>query len=152
MNGDEIRGLRERHGLTQQQVAYVSGLQQPALSAMENGKRGSAAAFERVRRAILATVQPSAVLDEPVRAAVRAVLSRHGATNVRVFGSVARGQDGPGSDLDLLAEFPTTFDLFDLMDVEAAVEAIVGVPVDVVSETPRTAYALKQARAEAVPL
>lgn len=57
----------------------------------------------------MATVQPSAVLDEPVRAAVRAVLRSYGATNVRVFGSVARGQDGPGSDLDLIAEFPPAF-------------------------------------------
>jgi len=152
MDGQEIRALRERYGLTQAQVANAAGLQQPALSAMENGRRGSAAALERVRTAILATVRPSAFLDEPVRAAIKATLSRYGAENIRVFGSVARGLDGPGSDLDLIAEFPSTFDLFDLMDAEAAVEEIVGVPVDIVSESPRTAYALKRAKAEAVPL
>jgi uncharacterized protein len=152
MNGAEIRALRERHGLTQEQVAKVAGLQQPALSAMENGKRGSVAAFERVRAAILATVRPSAVLDEPLLSAVKAEMSRYGAEDIRVFGSVARGLDGPGSDLDLIARFPISFDLFDLMEVEAAVESIVGVPVDIVSDSPRAAYALKGAKAEAVPL
>lgn len=32
------------------------------------------------------------------------IASRHGATNVRIFGSVARGAAGPGSDLDLLVD------------------------------------------------
>ena len=152
MNGDEIRALRLRYGLTQAQVAHAAGLRQPALSAMENGRRGSVAAFERVRSAILATVRPSEVLDDRVRAAVRVTLGSYGATNIRVFGSVARGADGPGSDLDLIAEFPRTLDLFELMEAESAIEAMVGVPVDIVSDTPRTVFALKRAKAEAVPL
>ena len=36
---------------------------------------------------------------------ILAVAARHGAGNVRVFGSVARGEGGPESDVDLLVEF-----------------------------------------------
>lgn len=152
MDGHELRSLRKRFGLTQAEVARISGLQQPALSAMENGRRGSDAAFERVRMAIVAATRPSTVLDDLTKDAIKVTLGTYGATNIRIFGSVARGQDDPGSDLDLIAEFPSGFDLFDLMEAETAVEAIVGIPVDIVSESPRTAYALKRAKAEAVPL
>ena len=51
-------------------------------------------------------------------------------TNLRVFGSVARGQDRPDSDLDLLADLPPDMGLFGLGRVQADLEAIIGSRVD----------------------
>ncbi len=56
------------------------------------------------------------------------------ATNVRVFGSVARGQDGPESDVDLLVKFEPGASLFDLVQLSDELEALLGVRVDVISE------------------
>jgi len=56
----------------------------------------------------------------------------HGVSNLRVFGSVARGQDSPESDVDLLADLPPDLGLVGLARVEADLEAIVGVRVDLV--------------------
>lgn len=52
---------------------------------------------------------------------------------VSIFGSVARGDDTPSSDIDFLVEFDDGSSLFDLMNLEEALEALLGVPVDVVS-------------------
>jgi uncharacterized protein len=56
----------------------------------------------------------------------------HGIRNLRVFGSVARGQDRSDSDLDLLADLPPGLSLFGLARVQAELEAIVGSPVELV--------------------
>lgn len=47
---------------------------------------------------------------------------RHGVRSVRVFGSVARGTDAEGSDLDLLVEFEPGRDLFDLIELKDELE------------------------------
>jgi hypothetical protein len=38
--------------------------------------------------------------------------SRYGARRIRVFGSVARGEEHPNSDIDFLVDFPSGYDLF----------------------------------------
>ncbi len=43
---------------------------------------------------------------------INELASRYGASHVRLFGSVARGEEGPDSDIDLLVEFPRGYDLF----------------------------------------
>jgi len=50
-----------------------------------------------------------------------------------LFGSAARGDDHATSDFDFLVEFEPGSSLFDLMDLEEALEALLGSPVDVVS-------------------
>ena len=52
--------------------------------------------------------------------------------NLRVFGSVARGEDRPDSDVDLLADLPPDLGLFGLGRVEAELEAILGSRVDLI--------------------
>lgn len=59
-----------------------------------------------------------------------AVLRRHGVTNAQVFGSVARGDDHEGSDLDLLVDFPAGTSLFDVAGIQAELEDLLGVDVD----------------------
>jgi hypothetical protein len=62
-----------------------------------------------------------------------AVAARHHANRVRVFGSVARGDDRPDSDIDLLVDFAPDSSLFDLMRMARELEQLLGHPVDVVS-------------------
>jgi len=62
-----------------------------------------------------------------------AIASRHHASRVRLFGSAARGDDRPDSDIDLLVDFDEDSSLFDLMRMSRELEAMLGRPVDVVS-------------------
>ena len=55
------------------------------------------------------------------------------AISIAVFGSVARGDDTPESDIDFLVEFEDGSSLFDLMHLEDRLRALLGRPVDVVS-------------------
>ncbi|NHT16572.1 nucleotidyltransferase family protein [Cellulomonas sp. IC4_254] len=66
------------------------------------------------------------------RDAIVATAERHGMSNVRVFGSVARGEDGPESDVDLLVDLAPKVSLFDLGRAQAALERILERPVDLV--------------------
>jgi uncharacterized protein len=63
------------------------------------------------------------------------IAAAHGAYNVRVFGSVARGQAHPDSDVDFLVDIETNrrgLAYFGLIgELQRALEALLGVPVDV---------------------
>ena len=62
-----------------------------------------------------------------------AVAAAHGASNVRVFGSVARGMAQAGSDVDLLVDLESGRTLIDQISLWRDLEALLGVRVDVVS-------------------
>lgn len=64
---------------------------------------------------------------------LRQVAERRGFTELAVFGSAARGDDRPDSDIDLLVQPPAGADLFDMLHLEEALEAILGRRVDLVS-------------------
>jgi hypothetical protein len=66
---------------------------------------------------------------------VIAAAAARGVTGLRVFGSVARGEDRPDSDVDLLAELPPGMSLFGLARLQAELEAILGTRVDLVPST-----------------
>lgn len=67
------------------------------------------------------------------REQVMAVAARHHANRVRIFGSVARGDDRPDSDIDLLVDFAPDSSLFDLMRMTRELEELLGHSVDVLS-------------------
>ena len=69
------------------------------------------------------------------RDAMRGNAGRYGATNLRLFGSVARGEDRPDSDVDLLADLPPGMSLLSLGRVQAELEDILGTRVDLVAGT-----------------
>ena len=73
------------------------------------------------------------VLVESRREQVMAIAARHHASRVRLFGSAARGEDRPDSDIDLLVDFDDDSSLFDLMRMARELEALLGRAVDVVS-------------------
>lgn len=68
------------------------------------------------------------------RAAILALAHRHGATNVRVFGSVARNEDDAQSDVDLLVDMDPGRSLLDLGALLMELQALLNRPVDVVTE------------------
>ncbi|MBI5122070.1 MAG: nucleotidyltransferase family protein [Rhodospirillales bacterium] len=78
-------------------------------------------------------MRPSIALASDANRKALALLSeRHRLTNLRVFGSVARGEDQDGSDLDLLVDpLPDLTTLFDIVALKSEAESLLGVPVDV---------------------
>ena len=60
--------------------------------------------------------------------------TRNGAVNVRVFGSVARGEDRPDSDIDFLVNLESGRSLLDLARLLRELNTLLGHPVDVVTE------------------
>jgi len=113
-----LRGMLTE-GHSQAYLASRFGVTQPAISYQ--------VAKERTEG-----VGPSDLL-EAGRAVLRQVAEDRGFQRLSVFGSVARGEDRPASDLDFLVEPPEGADLFDLMHLEQAFSAILGRDVDIVS-------------------
>lgn len=62
------------------------------------------------------------------------IAAKHGARNVRVFGSVARGEAGEQSDIDLVVEFEPERSLLDHASLVLELQELLGCKVDVVSE------------------
>lgn len=60
--------------------------------------------------------------------------SKHGARNIRVFGSVARGEERPDSDLDLLIDLEPGRSLMDHAALLLELQDLLGQEVDVVTE------------------
>ena len=126
-----------RAGVTQSVIsAYESGHRQPAIPAL--AALVDAAGYELVME-VRRQPRRLARLSGPVGRRVRrrrhdliAAAAAHGVRNLRVFGSVARGEDRPDSDVDLLADLPPDLGLFGLGRVEAELEAILGSRVDLI--------------------
>jgi uncharacterized protein len=86
------------------------------------------------------------------RADILRLGERYGASNVRVFGSVARGEARSGSDLDLLVEFEADRSLLDLIGLELDLRDLLGSHVDVATVASLKDRHRPRVLAEAVPL
>jgi len=80
------------------------------------------------------------------------IAARYGARNVRIFGSVARGDAGPDSDLDILVDMEPGRSMFDLGGLLYDLQAFLGVDVDVVTEKGLRPRIRERVLREAVPL
>jgi hypothetical protein len=80
------------------------------------------------------------------------VAERHGARNVRVFGSVARGEDDERSDIDLLVEMEPGRSLLDHGALLSELRELLGCKVDVVSDRGIKERIRDRVLEEAVPL
>jgi predicted nucleotidyltransferase/DNA-binding XRE family transcriptional regulator len=140
---DLIRDARVRAELTQVQLARRAGVTQSVISTYENGRREpSLAALQRLVRAAgfltvidLEPVDTARTLRERVtahRTELCDAVTRFGGSNPRLFGSVARGEDGPDSDVDLMVDLCPGLGMFTLMRIQDAAEQVLGVRVDVV--------------------
>jgi hypothetical protein len=86
------------------------------------------------------------------RAAILETAARHGARNVRVFGSVARGEADDKSDLDLLVDMESGRSLLDLAGLHLDLEDLLGVKVDVGTERGLKPRIRARVLGEAMPL
>lgn len=146
--GGLLRRARIGAGLSQAELAVKAGVAQSVISAYEAGRRQPA--LPTLARLIEATGydlvvdiqwQPPELsrLCGPVGQLVRhkrrelvAAAAAHDVRNLRVFGSVARGEDRADSDVDLLADLPPGMGLLGLGRVQAELEAVLGAKVDLV--------------------
>jgi predicted nucleotidyltransferase len=86
------------------------------------------------------------------RRTVTDLAERRGLRNVRVFGSVARGEDREGSDIDLLVDVNEGVGLVAIAGLARELTDLLGVPVDVVPADSLKRSLRAEALAEAVPL
>lgn len=86
------------------------------------------------------------------REAILRLAAKHGARNVRIFGSVARGEAGPASDVDVLVDFESGRSLLDLVGFEQDLESLLGCSVDVVTDRGISPYMEARILREAIPL
>jgi len=85
-------------------------------------------------------------------ARIREIASRHGVKDLRLFGSYARGEAGPGSDLDLLIRLEIGRGFRDFLDFCDELEQALERKVDVVTEDGLSPFIRDRVLAEAVPL
>lgn len=149
--GALLRQARSSAGLTQRELARRAGLSQSVIAAYETDTREPAlstlsALVEATGRTLevgvgapLTSATPEAI--GPIgrrlrrrRGAVLALAAKHRMSNLRVFGSVARGDDGPDSDLDLRVCLPDGAGLFAIARFAEELEELLQVRVDVVPE------------------
>ena len=83
---------------------------------------------------------------------MRELAGRHGGSNVRIFGSRARGEAGSSSDIDLLVDMNAKSSLLDLIAFKNDVEDELGFDVDVVTEAGLSRHLKDQVLREAVPV
>ena len=86
------------------------------------------------------------------REAIMEIARQHGARDIRLFGSVARGENTEASDVDILVRFERERSLFDHGGLIADLEELLGVKVDVISEGGICERFRTRVLAEAVPL
>ena len=86
------------------------------------------------------------------KAEILRIARRHGAYNLRIFGSTARGEAGLGSDIDFLVEMDADRSLLDQLGLIQDLQDVLGSPVHVVTEKALHWYIRDRVMAEAVIL
>lgn len=144
-----LKTARERSCLSQTDVARRAGVAQSVISAYESGHREPGMTvltklIEATGHKLVLDLQPvpgapRGLPDTPLgsrlrrkRRAIIETAGRHGARNIRIFGSVARGQDGPNSDIDFLVDLDKGVGLATLAGLERELSELLARRVDVV--------------------
>lgn len=144
-----VRSAREDAGMTQRALAEAVGLRQSNIAAIEAGNRAvSADMLERIL--VAAGYRPALSLRQHATA-LKKLGAELGVTNIRVFGSVARGQDQHSSDVDLLIDLEPSTVPFRLGTFKGESEQLLGFGVDVVVDRGYRP-GLSRIRETAVPL
>jgi uncharacterized protein len=167
--GAILREARQRARLSQTDVAERAHVAQSVVSAYEGNRRSpSLATLSRLVEAtghqlVLGLERdedvPPGLPDTPLgrrlrhhRKATVACAARYGASNVRVFGSVARGEDRPDSDIDLVVDLAPGTGLFSLEHLRRELTDLLGTAVDVVPSDSLRPRVRREVERDAVPL
>jgi predicted nucleotidyltransferase/DNA-binding XRE family transcriptional regulator len=145
-----LREARTAAGLSQAELAQKAGVTQSVISVYEAGRRQpsvptltaliAATGYElglsigKPRRGVQRLTGPVGRRLRRRRSEVLELAGRHGVRVLGVFGSVARGEDRPDSDIDLLVELPVGMGLFAVARVQNELQELLGSPVDLVPE------------------
>lgn len=157
---------RKQAGLSQVELALRAAVAQSVISAYENGRREpSVSTLRRLvestgHRLVVDVVRshgglpdtPKGRLLRRSRVEIRDIASRYGATNLRVFGSVARGDDSPDSDIDIAADLPGTVSLVGLAALNREIGELLDARVDVVPSRSLRPAVAERVDVEGVPL
>jgi predicted nucleotidyltransferase len=130
--------------------AYESGARQPSVPTLE--RLISAAGFDLDLLLHPRQGSPLGSLRERVRRhrqQIERIAATHGITNVRLFGSVARGQIRPDSDIDFLVDVAPGVGILELGRCQAELETLLGAPVDIVPAADLKAGVAPEVLAEA---
>ena len=154
--------------MSQTELARRARVTQPVISAYENGRREPALStlarlVEATGQQLVVELEPSEgrvrLPDTPMgrllrqrRRAILAAARERGAHNVRLFGSVARGDDVDSSDVDLLVDLDDGVSLVSLIGLERELAEILDREVDVVPAANLKAGIADRVLAEAVKL
>lgn len=124
------RELAQVAGVPQSTVSNVeSGARQPSVAMLERLLRGAGFQFEPT---LVNAIRPSDLLAR-YRSEVSHLLGRYPIDHAWIFGSVARGDDRPDSDLDLLIELTPDASFADYVGLDDELAALLGCSVDVVT-------------------
>jgi uncharacterized protein len=80
---------------------------------------------------------------------ISSFLKKEGATKVAIFGSYARGEEIPVSDIDVLVEFPEAKGLLTMARIERELSEFLGVKVDLLTEGSISPYLIEGIKKEA---
>lgn len=142
---EELDRARRERGESKAAVARGAGLGEPAVRRLFSGRHANPTVktLEAVAAHLglrLSLEQQPRALAAPTLAELRAraveigrIVEAHGGRNVRVFGSVARGEARPGSDVDLLVEVEPGTGLLELGAMEDELAQALERQVDVVT-------------------
>lgn len=169
-----VKRARAEAGLSQTELAERAGTSQPALARYETGaalpsvgtleRLLSACGQELELRAVPATAPsrrassvrgqlgPTATLLRRRRRLLLDAAARQGVRRVRVFGSLARGEELPGSDVDLLVDLAPGRTLLDLAAFRREAQRILELPVDVATTDMLKERIRGQVLTDALPL
>jgi predicted nucleotidyltransferase len=89
---------------------------------------------------------------EQHRDAILRIAAKYGARNLRIFGSMARGEETDRSDVDILVDLHPNRSLLDQVGLKQELEELLGRPVDVLIEGGISPYLEERILSEAVPL
>ena len=76
------------------------------------------------------------------------VLKKHGARKIAIFGSYARGEEKPESDIDIIVEFLERKSLLELVRIERELSEVLGIKVDLLTEKSISPYLIDTIRKE----
>jgi predicted nucleotidyltransferase/DNA-binding XRE family transcriptional regulator len=161
-----ITNARNNSGLTQAELASRAGTSQAAIARYEADRVSpSVSTLERVLRAagedlLLSSVRGNqtdlssdkAQLVRRHKVEITNLARTHGARNIRLFGSVVRGEDTAKSDIDFLVDAPKEKALSISISLQAALEDLLKCKVDVSPESIMKPNVRKAALKEAVAI